>query len=145
MKSVYLAIFLYFISAFYIITAAAGLIAGRIVNDTRSAPAPAPLPRLPLVPEVIVRESLSCHLPPHLTLALAWQESRFDPWAIRHESNKTWSVGIFQINSHEPLTIFLDSGVQIRQGLNIVDHWWRKSGGDWTKTIHAYRTGHLTR
>jgi|SRR5579884_1931667 len=126
-------------AALLVASALAGL-AGGILARPGGMTVPAPRV-LPTIEELIVRESLDAGVPPDLTLDLAWEESRLDPRAIRHESNGTWSTGIFQINHPRPV-LSVDVARQVHDGVAIAAFWWAKTH-DRSRTIRAYRRGRL--
>lgn len=99
--------------------------------------------------EIIVRESFRYGIPPHLALQLAWEESRFNPFAIRKELNGSVSEGIFQVNRSRRSKrqwSWIQS-VQVKlgcdEGFPKLAYWYRKTRGNWSKTVKGFRNGHL--
>jgi hypothetical protein len=116
-------------------------VSGFVREPLPEQPFPLPAAHRPSVEEMIVQESLAAEMPPDLALDLAWEESRFDPFALRHEGNGSWSSGIFQINGPRPV-FGIDQRAQIRSGVAIAAHWWMLTH-DRALAKRAFRRGHL--
>lgn len=72
------------------------------------------------IADIILRESARHELPASLTFALAWTESRFDPYAVNYNKSSI-DRGVFQLNNrsfpklHEEQ--FFDPEVNIQHGV----------------------------
>lgn len=72
------------------------------------------------IADIILRESARHELPASLTFALAWTESRFDPYAVNYNQSSI-DRGVFQLNNrsfpklHEEQ--FFDPEVNIQHGV----------------------------
>lgn len=90
--------------------------------------------------EQLIKQSI---VPSHLLVELAWEESHVNPTIKpRHEDNGTCSYGILQRNAScsEPDR---DPVADAQQCLRFIERWWKKTGGDWHRSVLAYRRGHL--
>lgn len=108
-----------------------------------------PLPRQPLwhaprppIEQTIMEEAVRAGLRPEFAIRVAWEESRFDPWAVRRENNKSCSTGIFQMN-HRDCEFVLDPREQARQGTAYLAYWVKRAHGSESAAVRGFRRGHL--
>lgn len=81
-------------------------------------------------------------IPAHLLAGLVWEESHINHFIPNHlEANQSCTRGAFQINGgncEEEIVLEED----VREGLRIAGYWWKKTGGNWSETVFAYRHGY---
>jgi hypothetical protein len=87
-------------------------------------------------------------LPPDVAIAVAQQESRFNPSAVSAaNSNGTRDYGLFQLNtallSDKGITPdqALDPAVNIDAGVSTLATYWQRYGGDLPSVLGAYNAG----
>lgn len=108
-----------------------------------------PLPRQPLwrtprppLEHLVMLEAAAAGIRPEFAARVAWEESRFDPWAVRREGNGSCSTGVFQMN-HRACEFVLDPQEQARQGVAYLAYWLKRTRGNEALALRGFRRGHL--
>jgi soluble lytic murein transglycosylase-like protein len=97
------------------------------------------------IKQQIVDTAKAQGLDPNLALAVAQQESSFNPNALAREKNGSASYGLFQINNSNftsmGITNPLDVTQNINAGVSYLAKLFNQYGGDVSKTLSAYSGG----
>src|ERR1700689_5137948 len=96
---------------------------------------------------MITSAALSAGVPPSVALAVAQQESGFNPNAVSQpNSNGTHDYGVFQINSATLASLGLTSNpldpeVNINAGVNLLAQYLTQYGGGVQTALWSYNAG----
>lgn len=99
--------------------------------------------RVPTVGEMIVTEASRQGVPPHMALAVAWRESKFQTGARHVNIGGSVDSGLFQLNSRwHPDAAAMSVEENIAAGVGVIAEKVRRCGTDYGPTIRrAYTTG----
>lgn len=98
------------------------------------------------VGELIVREAVRQGLPSHIAVDRAWAESKMVPTARHRNFDGSVDAGVMQINSrYTPGVQSMTVEQNIREGVRILNMFYRRCGGEERCTHQAYRTGRVHR
>jgi soluble lytic murein transglycosylase-like protein len=97
------------------------------------------------ISEIILANAHAYDIPPSLAFALAWEESRFDPYAL-NTRNRDGSVdrGLFQLNSHSfprlELQLFFNPHVNAQYAMGHL-RYCLNTGGTEVAALAMYNAG----